>query len=314
MKNIYLLVFLILTATSCREDFVTSADPDFEPTVNLNGELSSQDIVQISLLKNIEIGADNAQAELNNAIISFTGSDMSNGAMNMVYDTELKRYVLEDLFYRVEEGSDYGIEIVVDPNTVDEEIITAHTHIPMAVKPSGFRAEDITSSEDQDGNTIYRMTLYIQLNEPEELPAYYHISPYRYRSEPRRNNDGSMGILDFDDIRYKLDVEEVLESENGVVTLVHKDGVYVDQAKITNNEIKMVVETGRVLTAREVLNKLDIEISTLTPDLYHYNIALDREIRNLEANYTAPTDRFSNVQNGYGIFGGSSMIRYAIEL
>jgi len=314
LKNIYILVFAVITLASCREDYITEPDPDFQPIVSLNAELSNDDIVQVSLLKNIEIGADYAQAELDNATITFSGSNVPNSAMNMVYDENRKRYVLEDLDYRVVEGADYGIEIIVDPNTADEEIITANTYVPTAVKPAGFRAENIEFEEDEDGNKIYRMTLFIELNVPETLPAYYHLVPYRFRSEPRRNNDGSMGILDFDDIRYRLDVEEVLESENGIVTLVHKDGVFVDQAKITNNEVKMVVETGRPLTPQEVLNKLEIELSTLSPELYHYNIALDKEIRSVQANYTSPIDPFSNVQNGYGIFGGSSMFKYSIEL
>jgi hypothetical protein len=305
---------VILTTTSCREDFVTSSDPNFQQSVNLNAELSNDDIVQISLLKNIEIGADYAQAELDNALITFSGSNIPNSNMNMVYDADRRRYVLENLNYRVEEGYDYAIEIVVDPNTAEEEIITANTYIPRAVRPSGFRAENITFSEDADGDKIYRMTLYIQLNEPEELPAFYHLSPYRFRSESRRNNDGSMSIQDYDDIRYKLDVDEVIESENGIVALIHKDGVFVDQSKISNNEIKMIVETGRPLTPNEVLHKLDIDVSTLSPDLYHYNIALDKEIRSVQANYTSPIDPYSNVQNGYGIFGGSSMIQYAIEI
>ncbi|MFT6807289.1 MAG: hypothetical protein ACJA01_000509 [Saprospiraceae bacterium] len=305
---------MILTTTSCREDFVTSSDPNFQQSVNLNAELSNDDIVQISLLKNIEIGADYAQAELDNALITFSGSNIPNSNMNMVYDADRRRYVLENLNYRVEEGYDYAIEIVVDPNTAEEEIITANTYIPRAVRPSGFRAENITFSEDADGDKIYRMTLYIQLNEPEELPAFYHLSPYRFRSESRRNNDGSMSIQDYDDIRYKLDVDEVIESENGIVALIHKDGVFVDQSKISNNEIKMIVETGRPLTPNEVLHKLDIDVSTLSPDLYHYNIALDKEIRSVQANYTSPIDPYSNVQNGYGIFGGSSMIQYAIEI
>ena len=314
MKNLYLLVLIVLTAASCREDFVTTSDPDFQQSVNLNAELSNHDIIQISLLKNIEIGADYAQAELNNALITFSGTNIPNSDMPMVYDSDRGRYVLEDLGYRVEEGYDYGIEIRVDPNTADEEIITANTYIPKAVKAAGFRAENITFIEDEDGNKKYRMTLYIQLNQPEELPAYYHLAPYRFRSEPRRNNDGTMGIQDFDDVRYKLEVEEVIESENGVFTLVHKEGVFVDQAKMTNNEIKMNVETDRPVSAKEVLHKLDIDIATLSPELYHYNIALDKEIRSIQANYTSPSDPFSNVQNGYGIFGGSSLSRYAIEL
>ena len=314
LKNIYLLVFLIIVATSCREDFVTFPDPEFQPIVNLNGELSKDDIVQISLLKNIEIGVDYAQAELSNALINFMGSSIPNNSMKMIYDSDRKRYVLDDLDYRVKEGEDYAIEIVVEPKTINENIISAHTYIPKAVKASGFRAENIASSEDDEGNMIYRMTLYIQLNEPQEYPAYYHLSPFRFRSEPRRNNDGSMGILDFDDVRYKLNVEEVLESENGIITLVHRDGVYVDQAKITKNEVKMVVTTERPVTPSEVLNKLDVEISTLSPDLYHYNIALDKEIRSLDANYTSTGDPFSNVQNGFGIFAGSSKVHYSIAL
>lgn len=318
MERTCFFLLLVILLGSCREDFVAPPDADFEPSISLNAELSNNEVVEVRLHKTIEVGAALAEARLEEAAITFSALEDVKGdtskSMNMIFDQQRKSYVLEDIFYRVEEGRNYQIQIVPEPATAPDKVITANTHIPKSVSASGFRIEDLESEEDADGNTIYRMTLFISLNKPVEFPAFFHLTPFRQRSELRENNDGTIGFQDFK-IQYEVDVEEVIDSRNGVVTLVHKDGVFVDHSKIQNNEVKMVIQTAsRPLDPQEVLRILNVDIATLTPELYYYNIALDKEIRSLQSNVGSVSNNFTNVENGIGIFGGLSKVTYPVIL
>ncbi len=311
--QLFSLVFVLFLSVSCREDYVSNGTPVFDEVVNLTAELSNDDVVELSLLKNIAIGSDVSDIELSNAEVTFLGSQVPLDSRKMLYDAEKRKYVLENPDYRIVEGQSYSIEITTDSDLSQDHLITATTYIPRAVHVSGYTISNRTSYKTEQSGTMYQLELTISLNEPKDLPAYYQIIPYRKVTELRRNNDGTATELNFSK-RHLMKIVEIVESRNGVVILAHKDGVYIDQSRINRNEVKLVLETSLPLTEKEILRYIEVDVHTLSEELYQYHIALDNEVRSLNRSYSYPIERFSNVQNGDGIFGGSSMIKYLIDL
>lgn len=303
MKAKYCLVLLIFTFISCREEFIINVDNEVDEVINLVAELSSEEAVDLTLLRNVAIGSDIFDAEISNAKISFSSVENPDFVKNMLYDPSSRKYVLEDEDYRIEGGQAYTLDIEVPNEEGGMTHITAETKVPQKVSADLILVGNKEEIETAEG-TIYSARVEVSLNDPQDLPAFFQVVPYRRMAQIFRDNNGDFIPVDLDG-RVAMDVKQIVEDRHGVTTLTHKQGVYVDHSRLGENRIVMDVQSERPLIYPEVIRTIEIDVITLSKDLYHYNVDLDKEIRSLQSSYTYPVSLYSNINNGQGVFGGA---------
>ena len=98
-----------------------------------------------------------------------------------------------------------------------------------------------------------------------------------------------------------------MNNKNAVNQLLHEPGVFIDESRIVDDRIilKLLTETP-VISYKELFSKIQLELRTITPELYKYNQYLNTQTINSRTNYTFPVKPYSNVDNGLGIFGAYS--------
>jgi len=302
--KVHICVFLLLfTFFSCREEFIVNVDGEFEEIINLVAEMSSEEVVDLSLLRNVSLGEKFYDAEIEDAEIIFTSVEAPDREYEMSYDRDRKMYVLEDESYRIEGGQSYTLDIQVpnEDGTITE--ISAQTYVPEKVNANRVNILDREEIK-VDGGILYSATVEMTLNDPKDLPAFFQVIPYRRFAMKERDNTGVWVTFDLDG-RVAMPVAQILEDRNGVTTLYHKKGVYVDHSRLGENRITMEIQSERPLIGNEVMRTLEFDVITLSEDLYRYNVDLDTEIRNLQSNYSYPVNLYSNIENGQGVFGGA---------
>lgn len=295
---------------SCREDFVSTAEEESLFAVSLTSELVSDQEVSASLLRTLSFTQKNDEAVLQHAHMMFGGTNLNKGLISMDYNPDRKEYIIDDPEVKIKEGNTYNI--IIESEDADVAPVKASTYIPHAVKAREIRKVEVSTVDVGAGQKKHIIELSIVLNEPIEFPAYYRLVPYRILSQSTQTGQGTK-ITDFRK-RIKLDVLEIVANRSAVTEFVQKEGVYADQSRLDDNEVHLILETPEPLASNEVLRLLEVDIYTLTEELYQYNDNLDKQIKNSQADFSSHTEVFTNVENGYGVFGGASKNTLLINL
>jgi len=289
LKYIYILFVLSLLLCSCREDFVSTAEEESLFAVSLTSELVSDQEVSASLLRTLSFTQKNDEAVLQHAHMMFGGTNLNKGLISMDYNPDRKEYIIDDPEVKIKEGNTYNI--IIESEDADVAPVKASTYIPHAVKAREIRKVEVSTVDVGAGQKK-------------------HI--YRILSQSTQTGQGTK-ITDFRK-RIKLDVLEIVANRSAVTEFVQKEGVYADQSRLDDNEVHLILETPEPLASNEVLRLLEVDIYTLTEELYQYNDNLDKQIKNSQADFSSHTEVFTNVENGYGVFGGASKNTLLINL
>ena len=308
----YLLFFSIMLFffTSCRETFVSSVENDDPIGFNLTSEIIANKTVSASLLRTLSFDQNNDDPVLSEAQMMFSGSNLDMGQISMKYQEESKKYIVDDPLVKIKEGNSYTISIESDDPSVDP--VSATTYIPRAVKARSVSVRRVEESEVAGGKK-YTIEVVVTLNEPLDLPAYYRVVPFRLISEVQYNSNGEPRYTDYN-TRVELDIVDIVTNRGALSEFAHRDGIYADQSRLAEEEIHMVLETTEPLTSREIVRVLEFDIYTLSEELYRYNENIDLQINNAKSNYSSLTESYSNVNNGFGVFGGGSLTTLFINL
>ena len=112
-----------------------------------------------------------------------------------------------------------------------------------------------------------------------------------------------------------LNVDQIITSQNGVVELIHKEGVFVDYSRVGGNEIIIDLSTKDPLNLEsEIFKILDFQLNTMSEELYLYHVNLSKQLINSRSDFSSPIISYSNITNGYGVLGAYSTTITSIEL
>lgn len=305
------LLFCIILAIACREDFAFEPEDTVSDQISLVSEISPTGAVEAKVLRSTLLGGKAQLLPLDDAQLSFQVERPDQAIMPMIYKKEKERFELADENYRVIEGGYYGIRASFSnvPDTVK-----AITFIPKAVNIESYRTESVDSYNVGKDLKNYLIRLNVKLQDTKELPAFFQLLVYRIKSDFVVNAKGDTTFVDYKDFEL-MRMNPALSPRNAVSTFVHKEGAFVDHSKLNKSAITLTVETQNPLkSVNETIRKLMIEVRTLSPEMYFYNQYLNNQILSNRTNYSYPVTSYSNVQNGLGVFAGFNTARIIVEL
>jgi len=310
-KFLTLATIFIGITTGCRDEFVFTVPPERAFEYNLLSELAPHQIVAVQLLESVPIGSQLENIDRRDAIATFSGEDVPGGTIDMAFNETSEKYHLVNEDFRVNEGMDYEVMIIVPDEDMDT--IRATASIPVSVD----FAVDVLSADRipiDDTFSIHEVEVRITFEPPTTFPAYYRIVPRRLVSTIQINRDGNVIVSDGPETS-PMEITEILSERNAVLRFVHQTGITLDESRMSRDNITLRLRTTEPLEdgpdvssvdGVEALNRLHLEILTVSQELIDYNEWVDSRLVNPGANIPSAPREVPNIENASGVFGGFS--------
>ena len=310
-KRFYYIILFIPLLHSCREIITVELDPT-EDRVVIVSELSPNRGIDLDLSVTAGIFSPDGVQRPKDATIFLSGSDLPAEATAFIFSTSTNKYELRNKDFRPSPGEQYSITVIFPKSDFPD--LTATTSIPEPV--SLLRASVLSLDEVEINNGLVDITFDIQMELGQSMnnDTYLHVVPERVLSEYKIDNNGEVRVTFFAETEV-LQVLNILDAPNAVIELTHKEGVFVDYAKLSDRMVKLRLSTTSLLDPSiDILQNIEVTVNTLSPELYEYHQNLHKQLINNTTSFTSPTSVYSNVENGIGIFGGLSSSNSLIKL
>lgn len=275
-----------------------------EDQVVIVSELTPDKGIDLDLSITAGIFSSTGVGRPQDARIFLSGSDLPSEATAFIYSRNSNKYELRNKDFRPSPGESYTISASL-PGT-DYQELSASTSIPMPVSVKRANILSINEIEASSGLVDVVFDIEMELDESINSSTYLHISPKRVLSEYKVGADGEVRITFFAETE-DLQVVDILESRNAVTELEHRNGVFVDYAKVKDKMVKLRLSSTTLLDpSKDILQNIEVVVHTLSDELYDYHQNLHKQLINSSTSFTSPTSVFSNIDNGIGVFGGMS--------
>gem|GEM_PF-2722478 len=310
-KFLTIATLLIGISTGCRDEFVFTVPPERAFEYNLLSELAPHQIVAVQLLESVPIGSQLQNIDRRDAVATFSGPDVPGGTLDMAFNETSEKYHLVNEDFRVTEGREYEVMIIVPDEDMDT--ITATAAIPVSVD----FAVDVLSVDRlpiDDRFSDHEVEVRITFEAPTTLPAYYRIIPRRLVSTVQINRDGNVIVTDGPETS-PMEITEILTERNAVTRFVHQSGITLDESRMSRDNITLRLKSTEPLAdgpdissvdGIEALNRLHLEIMTVSQELIDYNEWVDDRLVNQGSNVPSAPREVPNIINASGVFGGFS--------
>ena len=303
----------MVCAAGCREDFVIGISSEESEMLSMVSEIDPSSPVVAQLAKTITLIGQVSDIDISQAEINFGGSDFPTVFTKIIYTTQGDRFILRNNEFRVSPGEKYWVKAWLPESGIDT--IMAETTVP---EPLGLDNAEILELNEiviNDELSHYEAVLSISFEQPSIQPAYFQFNPFRLLSTFRTDQSGQIVITDTSE-REGLAIVSVLSGGNAVTELSHKSGIYIDYARLNGQELVIKVRTEQpLIKSDELINKLNLDVHTLSEELNDYHLSLSQQLINSNSDFFRPSfDYSSNVVNGLGVLGSFSTKSIQIEL
>jgi len=302
---------LLLTLASCRDVVVIDLEPT-EDQVVVVSQLSPDESIELDLSLTAQIFSGLPAQRPEDASIFLSGTDLQAERTAFVYSRNNSNYQFRNRAFRPGIGESYTLSLDI-PGTEFTDIL-ATTTIPYPLELTRANAKNSTEIETADGMIDLIFDLDIELTDSDNSDTYLNIVPKRVMSEFILDQNGEKVVTFFADTE-PLQILQIMDSHNAINELSHKEGVFVDFAKLEDNKVKLRLSTATLLDpSKDILQNIEVTVYTLSRELYEYHQNLHKQLINSNSSFSSPTETFSNLENGLGVFGGMSSSSSLIKL
>lgn len=292
----YILISIITLCVivSCEVD--SKIDPDFEEVkkIAVFGFISPQDTqlkVEVSKLYTLNQIFQNNNLDRDSFIVKDAKVIISNNTTKktMVYDSALKKYVLDASEIKIIEGESYSIEVTV----AGYEVLTAKATIPK--KNTGLLTPIDKKDNIGTADSVLRDNIFVEFNDIPNDKNYYHLFA---ATSPYANDEGEYN--DFTAVNFEPTGDDF--DFTGYNYGYPKSYLITDN-KLDGKKIRVGGRKGYYYN-NENNEKIKVKVYLLTVDEYYFDyhqLVLTHESDNP---LVEPANIKGNVVNGLGVFSG----------
>lgn len=315
MKNkiIYTIIFSLLIFGYACEKVIEIDIEDAKIKIVANSIIEPDSIVRVNVTRSRHI-LDNASIiPLNDAEVKLFENDILVGTL--VY-TSRGNFEID---YYPQIGNEYRIELTHP----DFDDVSANTIIPQRVTINDI---DTLKTFNEDGYEVYNF--YVNFTDPENQENYYYLSMYnKFMAEIWDENlitydtlyvgpDTTIVDITQGGYRYSEIIERLyFDSDDLIFEEYHPGGngrIFSDEI-IDGNSYTLKASVNHWSFYSDS-NNVIIELHTINKDLYRYLTSYSRHNYSSGDPFAEPINVFTNISNGIGIFGGSSVDKDSITI
>ena len=300
MKKLKLLIclFAVFTFLSCEKVIEAKDLPEQDSRIVLNSLLFSEDLITANITASRGILSNKAFKDLDNAVCQVFENDAYLGNLINIQNGNFTS------FFTAKVNNKY--RLIVSASGYSS--VTATTIIPPSVKYTNlerydtlnynYRLNQYSPSEKSVGGTSkFKLKILDDLS----AKNFYSIKPIVILTDSLGNtieNDGYAYIKNNND-------ENSYESTSFEID---------DLTKVNGNQMQLDFDVSFYFNIPENLKSIRvyIEISNLSQEYYNYKMTLKKQAEAGGGFFSEPVLVYSNVINGLGILGGSSLTKFRI--
>ncbi len=296
---------------SCRDVIVVEIAPSPSMAVIVS-ELSPDKRIELDLSLTAGIFSGQRAIRPEDATIFLSGTDLPAGATAFIYSNQTGKYQFRNKDFRPSPGETYSISLNI-PNSEFSDLV-ATTSIPMPISVERAMINDVNILSNVDSLEDIIFDIDFQLSQSNNNDTYLHIVPKRVLSQYKVDANGEIRVTFFAETE-NLQVVQILSTHNAINELNHREGVFIDYAKLKDEQVKLRLSTATLLDPSiDILQNIEVTVYTLSKELYDYHQNLHKQLINNTSSFSSPTTSYSNIENGLGVFGGMSASSSLIKL
>lgn len=198
-----------------------------------------------------------------------------------------------------EEGKTYQFNgSVPDSDLMD---VFGTTKIPFKTNILETDMLQIDTIYNPDDATRYglRFEFFVKIDEPVSYPAFYRLIPLL---KDYGLDSGGKLFLKSDDIFY-FDNFDFINGGNASHDMEHRDGFLINQSKLEDNSLAIIIETyDSLVLGEDRVPKVFFKLQTVEEDYYHYFLSTSKLLKAQASGSSQPVSSYSNITNGHGVF------------
>ncbi len=197
-------------------------------------------------------------------------------------------------------------ELKVELTDSDIPAIYSSVTIPY---PGQIQYTKVISEEEvpiDENYSHFHLEIEMALANPPDAHTFYHILP-------KQMPDGHakpVGDLE------AFVIDRILTGANAGFKINHKDGILVDISKLgEGNVLSFTMDTKTPVDKRvEIFTRFMMQLNTVSSEYYNYHKAIDKQLDSNDSPIKQPAVTYTNIENGYGLFGGVSVVRDTVQI
>ena len=296
MKKLFYL-FLLIIICSCEKAIPFDQEIDSNKVV-VNGIYFKDSVWKIHLSKSKSILDTSTSTELENATISIL-NEYSN-----IIDT---LHYVDNGFYVGSKSPNNGSYVLNIKSILNENTTSIST------LPNPISAVIIdTLSYINNGNN--RLEISINFDDPINDENYFEIGVYMKKRKMSLNTN-SHGQTDTNYsitckwMNLKCDDQNIEKTINS--NLIFNDKLFNGSNKTLVFDVRNRVKDFSNDPSNEILN-FDVYFMNISSSLYHFHKSLKNHVNSSSDPFSQPTQVYSNIYNGIGVFAGASPFKISL--
>jgi len=297
-KHLLQFLLLIVILQSCVDRISIPEEKSGSLVLNCEAVHGSSEITATLATSNNLNGTEPILAPEDGEIQIFAGTNF-DAPYPLKYDADRKVYKTETDLTGLWQGKSNFRIVAKLPSDLYEDVQAK------VVTPAANDVIEITATETVEatvGDDVFQgRDLTIVLAEPNVKPAFYKLRVIEKVTTAEVVN----GELVYTPTEEQIDTEitDVLSGGAGIVNLVHRDGVLLDQSRMIDNTFSIRVNaTSPKQSPDQVFNTFSIELLSVSKDFYDYHRAKSNTISASDGTLNEPAIWSSNIEGGFGLF------------
>lgn len=236
--------------------------------------------------------------------VFLTGEGLQNGDLGFIYRKDQGVYIARNSSFRPKIGGQYNIVAYIPDSPLDT--VRSSTSIPLQIYIVNQQVSNLEKVKNETTESVdYYFNLSIELSSFPEGARYVQIIPQSHIVEYAYNGGGE--YYETNGEIQNLQIVNIEHSAKVANKLYHKDGIFVDLNGLSSNTLNIRVSTLNLIDeAHFKIKNINYKVTSLTEEAFKYNRTLSKQLESNASAVSSPITNYSNIENGLGIFAGSS--------
>lgn len=291
MKNSIYLIFILALVSSCQKTIEFDGEVK-DPKLVVNSIFNTEDTLRVHISNSLSLVDGASLRFIKNATVKLYNEN------DVLVSTPLHTqngYYMDETF-QFEENKQYRVEVERDGfNTIN-----ATDNVPKTVE-----VENVEVIELSDPNNEGEILITVDFEDPSG-DNYYMVEvrmEYYYKWDSFEYSGWETGWL--------TTVDPNVDGNNGTGTYGN-NRIILDDDNFDGKNYKLRFNTSKYILDGDY-RRVELKFYSLSQSTYNYFTSVER-YQNVQGNpFATPVQVFSNVENGFGIFGGSSIFTYSLK-
>lgn len=296
MKYYIILIFSILSFYSCEKTIRIDIE-DKGRKIVVNGIFEADSTLKIHLSESQYILSGNTQyVAVNDATVSLFENGIKTQILEKGYNG------IYEFTPIIKQATDY--KIVVNSSKFGESLATSH--VPESTDIDGIEYE-INYTSDQWSQFIDGVDFKLRFQDKEAEPNFYLVQVYSTYSSTSYNYETGEETM----IQYKEYIPLISNEPSLIHTNYEINGLLFDDELFDGDMRTIGFSTDYFSYGKSGdpnNNKVPyyVVLHSLSKELYNYYLSYTKYSETEGDPFAEPVKVFNNIENGFGIFGGSS--------